>query len=463
MHFLTPSFAAFLGAVTVAFYSLPVRSRWIPLLAGSYLFYWSWSPGFLWLVLLLTGTTYLTGLGLAPESKVSKSVRPALFFAGLALNLSLLAFFKIPGLLPQGILAPIGFSFFTLQSIAYLIEVRRGSVTAERHPGAFALYICFFPQLIAGPIERPGRLLPLLTRLDARFDPDRLRIAALLVFTGLFKKLVIGDSLAAWVDPVFLDPVSRDSGSHVVAALLGRYRIYCDFSGYTDIALGLASVFGITLMANFDRPFASATLAEFWRRWHISLSSWMRDYVYFPLLSSPFSRAGLLACLCVTFGALGLWHGGTANYLLFGLAQGLFIWAQHKASGFPIVAGFRAANPRLSRTLATTFTFVFLISLPTILFLAPDLPKAGVIFGSLLDLSAVRGALSLLAEPALLKGLALIAGLEALQLLHGRAHLGKWVMSRPALLRWALLAAAGSLFLALGEFGKPLDFIYRHF
>jgi D-alanyl-lipoteichoic acid acyltransferase DltB (MBOAT superfamily) len=206
--------------------------------------------------------------------------------------------------------------------MSYVIEVYRGNQKAEKHYGIYALYVMFYPQLVAGPIERPQNLLPQFREVHA-FDYTRVTNGLKLMAFGFFKKVVIADSLATVTAPVFLSPTDYAGHPLIIAILLFTFQIFCDFSGYSDIAIGSAQVMGFKLMENFNRPYASASIAEYWRRWHISLSTWFKDYLYIPLGGSRVSRPRLYFNLFVTFLISGLWHGANWTYVIWAPERGV--------------------------------------------------------------------------------------------------------------------------------------------
>lgn len=224
------------------------------------------------------------------------------------------------------IILPIGLSFHTFQSLSYTIEVYRGKQKAERHLGIYALYVMFYPQLVAGPIERPQNLLHQFHE-EHSFDTDRVTAGLKRMAWGFFKKVVVADHLAIFVNYVYANPHAFNGPTLLLTSMFFAFQLYCDFSGYCDIALGSAKVMGINLIENFERPFFSKSIAEFWRRWHMSLSSWLRDYVYYPIAfhsKSP-TRAKLYVAIMFTFFLSGLWHGAGWNYVVMGLIFGFYI------------------------------------------------------------------------------------------------------------------------------------------
>ncbi len=341
MLFNSLEFFIFLPFCLLAIFAAPGRYRWAVVLLASYWFYMSWKPVYGLLILASTTIDYWAGLQL-DRPGASQSRRRTILAVSVVANLAILFYFKyfnygqqiIQSMVTAGgrnyvfqpidLLLPIGISFYTFQSMSYTIDVFRRERSAERHPGIFALYVSFFPQLVAGPIERSTALLPQLRKL-ADWDRERFFSGARLVTWGFFKKLVIADRAAAFVDPVFNSPGSYDASTLVIATIMLGYQFYCDFSGYSDIAMGLARILGVRLSVNFDRPYQSRTVTEFWNRWHITLYSWFRDYVYRSLGGNRVGQARWFINVLVVFGLSGLWHGAEHSFVVFGLLNGLYI------------------------------------------------------------------------------------------------------------------------------------------
>jgi D-alanyl-lipoteichoic acid acyltransferase DltB (MBOAT superfamily) len=235
-----------------------------------------------------------------------------------------LKLFLIPmNILKLDILLPVGISFYTFQTLSYVIDVYKGEITAEKHFGKYALFVSFFPQLVAGPIERSKNLLPEIKKAHA-FNYDNAVLGMKFITWGFFKKLVIADNVATYIDFVYNDIRSYTGFVLIFATILFAFQIYCDFSGYSDIAVGVAKLFDIKLMINFKSPYFSASLKEFWSRWHISLSTWFRDYVYIPLGGNRVSETRKKSNLLLTFLGSGLWHGANWTFILWGGFHGIY-------------------------------------------------------------------------------------------------------------------------------------------
>lgn len=337
MVFNSLSFLIFLPVVFFIHWALPKRLRWALLLVASYWFYMSWNAKYVVLILLTTTVSYACGLLL--ERLHSRRVRRALLGFASAVCLGMVFLFKYFNFLSGAVvsalnalaiqihpvtlklLLPVGISFYTFQTLSYVADVYSGRVRAERHFGKFALFVSFFPQLVAGPIERTSSLLPQLAH-PRDFDYALAAQGARIMLWGFFKKVLVADTLAGYVDRVYSAADAYSGGSHVFAALAFAAQIYCDFSGYSDIAIGTARLFGVELRANFRSPYLAATLGDFWKRWHISLSTWFRDYVYIPLGGSRRGKRRHAVNLLITFLASGLWHGANWTFVAWGALHG---------------------------------------------------------------------------------------------------------------------------------------------
>jgi D-alanyl-lipoteichoic acid acyltransferase DltB (MBOAT superfamily) len=328
MLFNSFGFLLFFPVVTLLYFLSPYRLRWMLLLAASCFFYMAFVPVYILILFSLITIDYFSGILIEQAAAASKK---AWLVLSIAANLGILAFFKyfsffsgyIPGA-AAAIILPVGLSFHTFQAMSYTLEVYRGNHKAERHYGIYALYVMFYPQLVAGPIERPQNMLHQF-REKHPFSYDNAVSGLRLMLMGFFKKIVIADTIATVIDPVYNHPRNYDPLSVVIAVAFFAYEIYCDFSGYSDIAVGAARVMGYKLMINFDHPFRSKSITEFWRRWHISLSTWFYDYVFNPIIIRlrDWGRAGIVAGLFITFFLSGLWHGSGWQFAIYGLLHGI--------------------------------------------------------------------------------------------------------------------------------------------
>jgi len=351
MLFNSTQFMVFFAIVAACYFAIPRRFRWCFLLAASYYFYACWKPGYALLIVFTTLVDYASGIRMAAAP--NRSIRRRYLLLSLCSNLGLLFFFKYynffndalqPLFAPIGLhlpashfLLPVGLSFYTFQSLTYTIGVYRGTIQPERHLGVFACFVCFFPQLVAGPIERAENLIPQFRTLAskysmgspvlARFEYARVTDGLKLMAWGLFQKVVIADRIAVIVDEAFNHPSQYPGVCIAVAVVFFAFQIFFDFSGYSDIAVGSAQVLGFRLTANFRRPYFATSIADFWRRWHISLSTWFRDFVYIPLGGNQTSAFRWGAIVALVFLLSGLWHGANWTFLVWGGLHGGYLIA----------------------------------------------------------------------------------------------------------------------------------------
>lgn len=334
MLFTSIEFLIFLPAVFLIYWLLRRQVRWQNLLvvAASYLFYGWWDWRFLLLIAFTSACSYASGL-LIGSNRWHKTA----LWGNIILNLAILGLFKyydffaveLANLLGCSgdsvmlhLILPVGISFYTFQALSYSIDVYRGKLEPTRDVVAFFAYVSFFPQLVAGPIERATNLLPQFHR-QRQFDYAMAVDGIRQMLWGFFKKVVVADNCAVYVDEIWGDIASQSSVNLIVAATLFSIQIYCDFSGYSDIAIGCAKLFGIRLMRNFNVPYFSRDIAEFWRRWHISLTTWFRDYVYIPLGGSRVAKWKVVRNTFIIFLVSGLWHGANWTFILWGAFHAL--------------------------------------------------------------------------------------------------------------------------------------------
>ena len=344
MLFNSLAFGIFLPVCFIIYWALPHKFRWISLLASSVCFYASFEIKYIWTIAVATVISYLTGLAL--EKTSNKHIKNVTLTAAIVICLGLLFFYKyiyfaislmvsfaqvfaVPiSVEMKTIMQPIGMSFYTFQVIGYVIDVYRGKQKAETHFGRYALFVSFFPQLVAGPIERFGRMNPQFLE-EKKFDRQNTEYALKLMALGFYKKLVIADNLKVYVDLAYGDLANYKGFTLLLASLFYTIQIYCDFSGYSDIAIGVARLFGINLVTNFKSPYFATSLKDFWGRWHISLSTWFRDYLYIPLGGNRKGTARKCLNLFLTFVVSGLWHGANATFLIWGALHGIGQVADH--------------------------------------------------------------------------------------------------------------------------------------
>ncbi len=366
MIFNSLAFAVFFPVVFLLYWAVHQKYRWIFLLVSSYYFYMSWNAKYAVLLLFITGTTYFCARMI--EQAIEKRRKQLWMWLGVSSSFVVLFFFKYFNFVSESIarvfqvfsipmtpvtvrfLLPIGISFYTFKAVSYVLDVYRGDIVSERHFGYYALYLSFFPDLVSGPIDRAKKLLPQLKREKA-FDYDEGVYGLRLMLLGFIKKLVIADALTKYVDVIFNNVRNYEGLSFVIASFLFTFQIYCDFSGYSDIAIGAARLFGIKLMDNFKSPYFAQSIKEFWGRWHISLSQWFRDYVYIPLGGNRVKKIRNNWNVLITFLVSGLWHGASWNFVIWGGIHGLFQVMENivpsswkKRQGFIRQVGFTIAT-----------------------------------------------------------------------------------------------------------------------
>lgn len=390
MFFNSWTYLLFLPTVVGAYWAIPRKSRVLFLVVASYAFYGWWDYRFLALIWISTIVDFVVGKRLAATE--SPRARKRLLAVSVVVNLGILGFFKYWGFFVDSaaslltsigleanpsflrIVLPVGISFYTFQTMSYTIDIYRRTLDPEANLTRFALFVCFFPQLVAGPIERAGRLLPQIRTLSQQSAPDDWRNGVQLIIRGLFRKIVIADGLAPIVNEVFASPTTYGGVTLMVGVVAFSLQIYGDFAGYTDIARGSARLFGIDLMENFRVPYAAAGFSEFWRRWHISLSTWLRDYLYIPLGGNRGSNAQTVRNLMATMLLGGLWHGAGWGFVIWGALHGIYLVIE------------RVWEWRIGRSPRFPAWLMFaVVSLTWIPFRASSLTVAGEVFSGLGD------------------------------------------------------------------------------
>lgn len=337
MLFNSLKFLIFFPVVTLMYFLIPQKIKYLWLLLASYYFYMCWNPEYAVLIAVSTVITYLSGI--FTEKSRTEKVKKWIIAGSFVTNLAILFFFKyfyfsveninairmffdLPKITPKiDVILPVGISFYTFQALSYTVDVYRGDVKAEKNILKYALFVSFFPQLVAGPIERSKNLLRQVNE-EHHFDYERVRAGLLMMLWGYFLKLVIADRAAILVDLVYNDIKSFSGEKIALATVLFAVQIYCDFASYSTIARGAARVMGFELMQNFNAPYFSTSIADFWRNWHISLSTWFKDYLYIPLGGNRKGRVRKYFNLMVVFLASGLWHGASWHFVVWGAVHG---------------------------------------------------------------------------------------------------------------------------------------------
>jgi alginate O-acetyltransferase complex protein AlgI len=474
MLFCSVRFLVFFLIVFAVYWAMPwKRPRVLVLLAASIYFYAFWNR---WLALVLCVSTvgdYLIARGM--EAIPSPRLKKLLLFASLAGNLGLLCYLKYANFFLDSlqeaagrlgvmvslpvlrVVLPVGISFYTFEAINYTVDVYRGKVRAVRDLTHFMLFIFFFPHLVAGPIVRARAFLPLADRRK-HWSWLRAHAGVMLILLGMVKKLAIADRMALYVDPVFADPWAHATLTLWLAAIAYAVQIYCDFSGYSDMALGLAHLLGYHLAPNFSMPFLAPNMAELWRRWHMSLSSWIRDYIFIPLGGSRGSRWQTFRNLLVTFTLCGLWHGAGWNFVLWGFVTGVLLvvhscfrsWCGRR----PGLDALLGTAPGIAARVALTFTCFCVVF---VLFRSADVTTGLAMLGRMFSFSAGAGL------PMQAHGLYLTFALVAAGHALGCRQTGMRLWERlPAPVRGLAFGSAMTLAVVLAP-GASKAFIYFQF
>jgi D-alanyl-lipoteichoic acid acyltransferase DltB (MBOAT superfamily) len=437
-----------------------------------------WKIEYVFLILASTISVYIAGILI--EKHKDLRVKKWILVVTLLINLGILFVFKYYNFFSDSLrtalnqfnifynaptlklLLPVGISFYTFQIISYLADVFKGTQPAEKHFGYFAVFVAFFPKLISGPIERAKNLLPQFHEkheFDYRMATNGLKLIA----WGLFQKIVIADRLAIYVNQVYDNPGQYKGATIALATVFYAFQVYCDFCGYSDMAIGSGQVLGFRLMKNFDRPFHATSVSEFWRRWHISLSSWLNDYIYTPILINRrgWGKVGVIFSMFVTFIVCGLWHGANWTFVVFGLMHGLVlsIEAVTKNSWKKI----RKAVPGAlynSVNLVLTFSFICFTFL---FFRANSISDAFLLINNMMniDFTNVDIAIPQVSRIEFLLCLLSIAILESVNLVQGKMEIRDVITKKNFLLRWASYSIFISFILFFRKTGA--EFIYFQF
>ncbi|MFY8216826.1 MAG: MBOAT family O-acyltransferase [Chthoniobacterales bacterium] len=478
MLFNSIEFAIFLPLVVGLYFWLKPAFRWMLLLAASLYFYMCFVPEYALILLTTITVDYFAARKIETASGVARKAWLAL---SLTTNFGFLIFFKYAGFItnnvdalakaigwnyPVGIievLLPIGISFHVFQSVSYTIEVYRGTLRAERHFGYLALFVLYFPQLVAGPIERAQNLLHQLHETH-HFEYNRAASGLRLVLLGLFKKVVIADHISHLVNTVYQSPGDFTGPQVLLATYCFAIQIYCDFSGYTDIARGVARIMGVELMKNFDGPYLARSISEFWRRWHISLSTWFRDYLFIPLGGSRVAASRVALNLFIVFLVSGLWHGAAWTFVFWGALHGFYVvFSQVTASlrAQAVRISGLARLPRFHHALQIFITF-HLVCLSWVFFRAENFPSALNLLRQLpegwsgdLTRGIGFGGVELIALAAVV-----VVWLTLRLLRKGREGC-EYLGALPVGVRWAAYLILGMAIVLLGA--EPANFVYFQF
>ncbi|MGA2090322.1 MAG: MBOAT family O-acyltransferase [Endomicrobiales bacterium] len=484
MLFNSIAFLIFFPLVTLIYFVLPHRWRWALLLVASCIFYISFIPVYIFILAVTIAIDYTAGIWIERSEGTRRRTWLIISIISTCLVLFVFKYFNffngsvrsIASLLHLNypvpvldIILPIGLSFHTFQSLSYVVEVYRGKQKAEHNFGIYSLYVMFYPQLVAGPIERPQNLLHQFYEKH-EWDYHRVARGLQLMLWGLFKKVVIADRLAVIVNTVYNNPHRYQGLPLVIGTVLFAFQIFCDFSGYSDIAIGSAEVMGFKLMTNFNRPYFSRSIVEFWKRWHISLSTWFRDYVYIPLGGNRVSLPRWQLNLFITFLISGLWHGAKWTFVIWGALNGLYMLASVgtiEARKKIVEATGIAAFPRIHHAIQIMMTFT-LVCFGWIFFRAHTFTDALYISTHLFsswNISAVSKIGELGLNPYdLICALMVIGFLLLVQTIqHRYGSVRTMVGDNPIWVRWPLWYALILSVVLMGFYANPQAFIYFQF
>ena len=396
-----------------------------------------------------------------------KKQRKQILIISILLNISILSYFKYFNFLNNNfstfldffdvenriplldIILPVGLSFFIFQSISYSIEVYRGTLPVERHLGYYSLYVMFFPQLVAGPIERPQNILPQLKK-KSKFSFINLESGLKLILLGLFKKVVVADQLSFFVDNVYSNQLNQSPEQIFIAAILFSFQIYCDFSGYSDMAIGLAKTMGIDLMTNFKQPYFSYSLTHFWQRWHISLSSWFKDYLYIPLGGNRVSKIKIYRNVFIIFAVSGLWHGSSWTFVIWGIIHGFVVTIERVFKYNPKNQNF------IIRSIGVFVTF-FIVTIAWVFFRSSSIDQA-FNFLFLLKSISIEKVITLLSNSEVLYNFILVTLLIIVDFFDTKINLNNLNIASKTLFYTLVLI----FILVMGSFNNNL-FIYFQF
>ncbi|MFA6923526.1 MAG: MBOAT family O-acyltransferase [Bacteroidales bacterium] len=480
MLFNSIQFAIFFPVVVGIYFLIPKRFRWLFLLVASYFFYINLKAKYALILAFITLINYSSGLLIEKNNKLY--IRKIYLVISLALSLAPLFFFKYLNFFNYNIwtlfqsgnlnystfnfIIPVGISFYTFIAIGYSIDVYRGSRNAEKNLGYFALYVSFFPQLLAGPIAKSNSLLPQFHSFPD-FDYKRIADGLKLMAWGFFKKLIIADRLAIIVNEVYASPSQYHGFPLIITTYFYAFQVYCDFSGYSNIAIGAAKILGFELDINFNQPYMSRNITEFWRRWHITLGNWIRDYVYTPLSFSTrnLGMLGIYFSLIITFILVGLWHGAGWTYIAFGLLHGLALAFEAMTRKFRKKIS-KKINSGLYNFISIFITFNYVV-LSYIFFRANTFDNALQILKNIFDFHLSQINTHLFADfgvgPAeLFLSIFFIIILEIFHFIQRQHIISSYISSKPAWLRWGIYYSLILVIVYFGMFNKS-NFIYFYF
>lgn len=479
MSFVTWGYYALLAIAILVYWLLPHRFRWIALILASGLFCYALGVDCLISLAVATIASYLCGLGIDWARANNKPrVARLLLVIGLVICFGMLFVFKylmfslsVLNIKPPfSLIMPIGISFYTFQITGCLFDIYRGKAAVVKHLGKYAVSVWFFPKIMQGPIEPVSRFIPQLEEKRV-FDPVNARYSALIILLGLFKKTVIADRLAVVVNAVFTSIAagkSLSSLSVAIGVVFYAFQLYADFSGYTDIALGSAGMLGFRLSPNFRQPYLARSIADFWRRWHITLSAWLRDYIYIPMGGSRVSKARWALNVLTVFLVSGIWHGAGWTFVIWGLLHGLYqvVGKWTSAPRAKLQERFPAKLKPVTAAFSVIFTFI-LVDIAWVFFRSPTLGDAARVF----ELIAMGGGWQFsLKELGIVINewylcVGLIVAWMLMEIVNEHSEPARWLESRPLPIRWTAYLALLFSIILFGFYGSlsPSSFLYVGF
>ena len=491
MQFVSLSFLIFVFGTIFVYYLIPKKIRYVWLLLASLLFYFEVSRQFLVLLIIISLITYGAGLFISGKRKDGAAASKICLIISIVVLAGTLGFFKYTGFLLDtvdsvrvffgreavekvfDIIVPVGISFYIFQAIGYIADCYKGVITAEKNPAKVMLFISFFPQITSGPIERAGNMIPQYSEPKS-FDYDRMRDALLLILWGYFQKIILADRLAVIVNTIYSSYEQYPSTILFMGTVFYTMEIYCDFAGYSNIAIGIAKVMGIDIMENFTQPYLSCSISEFWRRWHISLSSWLRDYIYIPLGGNRKGKARKIINLLIVFAISGLWHGAAWTFVIWGLLHGLYqvFGIILKPARDKIKEIFKVDENSFSHKLLCIIVTFMLVNIGWVFFRAPHFEGAIYILKNmwkpslwvLTDKSLYNLGLSEPDVRLMFAGLLLLLAVDILN--YRGIYLREFITRQSLWLRWIIYIAAVVFVVTCGIWGPGYDastFIYSSF
>lgn len=490
MLFNSIEFAIFFPIVFIVYWlvakKIVLRNFW--LLLTSYVFYGWWDWRFLLLIAFSSLVDYLVGrrLGKATEERERKK----LLLLSLGVNLGLLFYFKYTNFFIESfvdsfrlfgsklelstleIILPVGISFYTFQTLSYTIDIYKKKLEPTKNALAFFAFVSFFPQLVAGPIERASHLLPQFY-VRHKFNYAQVKSGCLLILLGLFKKMVVADRAAIYVNSIFNSTETQDGVTYFLASILFAFQIYCDFSGYSDIAIGLGRTMGFDLMKNFDSPYSSKSLTEFWRRWHISLSTWFRDYVYIPLGGSKNGKFRTYFNLFLVFLISGFWHGAALTFIIWGAIHGFILvfekmfrqWTKRNSTLYLIHKGVNRF-----KIISVSFTFT-VVCIAWIFFRANSITQAFYFIGEIFTNLQLKNIFNLesytfaLSKIEFVNLFLFIVLLLIFEMIHRHKNIRYWINNKNIVFRWLIYFIIIITIAIFGVYGdhEVSEFIYFQF